>query len=621
MAPIIKKGSFISVLILTAIVCASFLFMFFTAREESGTMDELAHIPAGYGYVRYFDYRLNPEHPPLVKALSSIPLLFLDIHFPTEHKSWDRDVNGQWDAGIAFLYHSGNDADEIIFWARIVPILLTLISIFIIFFWARELMGAWWALIPAALFGLSPTILAHGHYVTTDIGATLGVLIGIFSFSSFLTFPSRKKFWIAGICFGIAELLKFSNVLLIPLYIVLTLVSFSAEWYRNKENKLYRPMKNLWSYGKSLIGIFLIGIIAIYAVYFLFTLHYPLDRQLHDTTVLLEGFSPPFLKDLNIFLAGNTIFRPLGEYLLGILMVIQRSSGGNTGYFLGEVTNVGWRHYFPVIFATKETLPGLLLIGFGIVAGMWSIFFSAKQKMRIKRAAEYIGTHIPEFSMTAFILLYWIWSLNSTLNIGMRHLLPVIPLMYILSANSIKIFIESRSDWKIGKYIRGILISGFIIGAGIQSFASYPYFLSFFNVFGGGTVYGYNIATDSNYDWGQDLKRLALWKKEMEARGIIVEKIAVDYFGAGDPEFYLGKNHVERWWGSRGNPKEEDIEWIAISVNSLTQAFAKETEGFQMKEEQRYEWLRELRDGTAFGTANIPSPDFRAGTSIFIYHL
>ena len=38
-------------------------------------MDELAHIPAGYGYIHNFDYRLNPEHPPLVKALAMFPVL------------------------------------------------------------------------------------------------------------------------------------------------------------------------------------------------------------------------------------------------------------------------------------------------------------------------------------------------------------------------------------------------------------------------------------------------------------------------------------------------------------------------------------------------------------------
>ena len=67
-------------------------------------MDELAHIPAGYGYVRHLDFRLNPEHPPLVKVLAGLPLIFLGPNFPTDHKAWEKDVNGQWDMGTEFLY-------------------------------------------------------------------------------------------------------------------------------------------------------------------------------------------------------------------------------------------------------------------------------------------------------------------------------------------------------------------------------------------------------------------------------------------------------------------------------------------------------------------------------------
>ncbi|NCQ02468.1 hypothetical protein GW816_00180, partial [Candidatus Wolfebacteria bacterium] len=47
-------------------ILASFILMLNASSQESATMDELAHIPAGYGYVRYLDFRLNPEHPPLV---------------------------------------------------------------------------------------------------------------------------------------------------------------------------------------------------------------------------------------------------------------------------------------------------------------------------------------------------------------------------------------------------------------------------------------------------------------------------------------------------------------------------------------------------------------------------
>ena len=64
------------------ILLVSLVLMVNVSLQEAGTQDELAHIPAGYSYVRYSDYRLNPEHPPLVKMMAGVPLLFLDLNFP-----------------------------------------------------------------------------------------------------------------------------------------------------------------------------------------------------------------------------------------------------------------------------------------------------------------------------------------------------------------------------------------------------------------------------------------------------------------------------------------------------------------------------------------------------------
>src|SRR3989344_8394148 len=125
-------------LILAGIVLATLFLMLWASFGDSAIMDELAHIPAGYGYVHNLDYRLNPEHPPLIKALAGFPLLFLDLKFPTQNSAWTTDVNGQWTMGGEFLYGSGHDPDTILRVARMGPILLTLFLIMLIYFWSRE---------------------------------------------------------------------------------------------------------------------------------------------------------------------------------------------------------------------------------------------------------------------------------------------------------------------------------------------------------------------------------------------------------------------------------------------------------------------------------------------------
>jgi hypothetical protein len=50
---------------------------------ESLTFDEGDHIFAGYMMWHSGDYGLNPEHPPLVKLVATLPLLHKDLWVPT----------------------------------------------------------------------------------------------------------------------------------------------------------------------------------------------------------------------------------------------------------------------------------------------------------------------------------------------------------------------------------------------------------------------------------------------------------------------------------------------------------------------------------------------------------
>jgi hypothetical protein len=289
----ISARTAIFVVLLLAVV--AFSLMLYASRTDSAIDDELAHIPAGYGYVHNLDYRLNPEHPPLVKALAMLPVLLLNPNFPTNVAAWQTAINGQWDMGSAFLYHAGNDANAIIQTARIMPILLTILLILLLYFFARKLMGPWWALIPTALIALDPTVLAHGHYVTTDIGAAFGVLFSLYYFIKYFETPRTRYLWYAGLAFGVAQIAKFSTPLLIPLYIFLILVLWvrhMAIHWQSTAQKFKVFFIALVRYAWRLILIGVIGyVFVVYPIYFIFTVHYPIDRQVFDTTQTLASFA------------------------------------------------------------------------------------------------------------------------------------------------------------------------------------------------------------------------------------------------------------------------------------------------------------------------------------------
>jgi hypothetical protein len=643
-----------------ALICiASFSMMFYASRTESAIDDELAHIPAGYGYVHELDYRLNPEHPPLVKALAMLPVLFLNPAFPTTSTAWTSELNGQWDMGKQFLYESGNDANVIIQTARIVPIFITILTILLIYFLARKLMGNWWALLPATLFGFSPTILAHGHYVTTDVGAAFGATLATYFFLAFLETPTTKRLWLAGLAFGIAQVTKFSTPLLLPLFLFVILMiwirSMIITW--KTANHSYR-FKNFaltgLRYFRNLILIVAIGyVFIVYPIYFLFTAHYPIAKQVSDTQTILTSFATGptpagqfckgirCLADADIWMAKNPVTRPYAEYLLGILMVLQRADGGNTIYFLGHVVVSGGWIYFPVLYLLKEPIPSLIVVLFALIFSLWMAFKRLKRAhfRPLRPVLDYIGLSLPEFTMGSFIVLYWGYSMHSLLNIGIRHIIPTLPFVYILAAgvwkkwivkmrvspmtNASGIITLNSVMASAGMMMRSFFVATFkyillvvlIIWLFLEALFVAPHFLSYFNEFAGGTANGYRYVVDSNYDWGQDLLLLQTWLKTHPE----VDKIAVHYFGGGDAKYYLGSKEID-WQSSKGNPADQNIHWFAVSVDALQGAIEPLGPGQNRNASDTYSWLVELRPPQP-GMGNVPPPDYRIGTSIFVYHL
>jgi hypothetical protein len=633
-----------------ALIClASFSLMLWASRTDSAIMDELAHIPAGYGYVNQLDYRLNPEHPPLIKALAMLPVeMFVQPTYPTSSAAWTTEVNGQWDMGTAFLYNSGNDANAIIWTARLMPILVTILTIILVYFLARRMMGKMWALLPTFLFALDPNVLAHGHYVTTDVGAAFGILLATFFFLKFIDRPTTKHLWYAGLAFGIAQLCKFSTPLLVPLFIFLVLAlwlrDLAAQWSvtdasRRTKTFLFSLCRRAWK----LILIFVIGYaFIVYPVYFLFTSGEPIARQAADTTAILAGFATGptpagqmchgmrCIADADIWMSHHYITRPVAQYALGVLMVMQRADGGNTIYFLGHVVGAGGWIYFPVLFLLKEPIPTLIIVLLALTLAAWWTIKNSRKKDRV---IHYLTDHFAEFSLASFIVLYWSYSMHSPLNIGIRHLMPTIPLIFILAAVVWKKWIM-RLDLSSGnlvaiarsfaagvaKYIFLILLLAWLV---LETLFTAPYFLSYFNEIGGGTWGGYHFVTDSNYDWGQDLLRLQTFVNAHPE----INKIGVDYFGGGSPKYYLGDKEVN-WSPEQGNPTDHGIHWLAISVNTLELATQPLEAGQSRGASSTYSWLTALRPlsdatGTLLGgnMGNLPTPDYRIGTSIFVYHL
>jgi len=576
-------------------ITAVFLLLFMvimaitSMAQDSLTMDEVAHLPAGYSYLTQKDMRLNPEHPPLIKNLAALPLLFFkdEINFPSQIQAWQEDVNGQWTFGYNFLYHSNNPVDKMTFWARIPMVLILLVLGFYLFKWTKELFGEKAAFLSIFLFSFSPTFLAHSRLVTTDVGAAAGIFIATYYFIKALKNPGQKNIILSGVSFGIAQLCKFSVVLLIPFFFITAFF-----FWLMRLDKLKNVIKNIFL-------IMVIGFIIIWPLYQYHVWNYPSERQYRDTEVYLKDY-PVFIQKPVLWLTTVPVLRAYAQYITGVLMVLHRAAFGHTMYFMGEISNLGWRNYFPIVYLIKEPLSLHILTLISLLISTIYIAQSIKkpfwQETRV-RLKTWIKEYFSQFAMLIFLVIYWASSLTSSLNLGVRHLLPVFPFVFLLVGGVISKFLKEP-------YLKlKVLILGFLMAFQASSVISvYPHFLAYFNEIAGGPENGYIFTVDSNLDWGQDLRRLTEWVNQNK-----IDRIYVDYFGGGDPRYYL-KEKYSPWSGNKTEQEFPKENYLAVSASPLQGGRGVAAPGFDQLTGY-YNWLNKYQ------------PVKRIGYSIFIYYI
>ncbi|MFA6974170.1 MAG: glycosyltransferase family 39 protein [Parcubacteria group bacterium] len=595
------------------------------AASDSLIYDEAAHIPAGYSYLTQHDMRLNPEHPPLLKDMAGLPLLFIQPKFDTAQDFWTKDNanDSQWNAGKIFLFASENNPDQIIFWSRLPFVLLSLLLGLFIFKWTRELAGLTAGMLALILYAFDPNILGHNHFVTTDLGIAAFITFCFYYFLKFIKHPTWQNAALFGIFLGLMQLAKFSSVLTFPIF---ALIIFAYPVIKIHSDKKYARLKSLSEYILKGSAAFIISLIIVYVVYYLNTYAMPQTKLLE---IMDHYFNPEDTRAINVFgrrliswMNAQPILMPLADYVFGVARVFQRVAGGNVTYFIGEVSNKGYLSYFPIVFLIKEPLPILFFIFFSLGLGLLATIKSLTHSSRHFLAGffRYLRTHVVEFSLLLFILFYAAVSIQGRLNIGFRHLFPILPFIYILTAVTVARFLknkiyhhkkfasithnspeamtlsqqEAREKQKIKIFSVAfvVLVAYLILG----TVFAYPYYMAYFNETVGGAKNGHHYVVDSNADWGQDLKRLVSFLDKHPEIG----KIRLDYFGLADPQYYLEDKYLT-WWSA----KQPEAGWYAISTEFLQQSLFDKT----VPDAESYRWLKNKK------------PVDRAGTSILIYYV
>lgn len=434
------------VIILVLVMATSFSLMFYSAKRDSLTIDEKVHIPSGYLHTWKGNYLFNPEHPPLLNDLAGFSARIANPILPETYKSYSFGYQ-EWEFGDDFFYGTPNNIEKILIYARLPFILLTLGIIYLVFLFGRTLYNEKIALAAATLVAFEPNILAHGHLATTDIGLAFFWLLTLWYLRKYLLKPSGVAAVYLGLTLGLTLVSKFSGAIILPIII---LVLFSVGFVNKK------PFRQILRDFGIVLGV------AILVIWF------------------VNAFS----------MRGEmvSLFSPFEKFIYGLKQVNSHNIGGHWTYLNGMVSAKGWWYYFPLTLWYKLPVAILLTLFMAII----SLFWFARVKYLDKYYLEILLIGLP-------IVIFFGISMLSSIDIGIRHILPILPLIYLIVVG-----VFNRKN----KLLRYLLLIIILLQA-ITAFKSAPNYLAYFNEIAGGKQNGAKHLIDSNLDWDQNMKSLA----------------------------------------------------------------------------------------------------------------
>ena len=463
---------------LLAIMAANLLSV---VARKSITIDEASAIPAGYYHLTSAAFQINSEHPPLPKMLSAIPLLFMDTKAPPiANGEGEYFARRSVDTAPHFWQANRERFRSIFFWARVPMIALTLALGCVIFAFARKVFNARSAVLAVAIFSLEPTMLAHGRIIK-DVHVAFAYALFAFALYAYAMAPTLGRALLLGLASGIAPAMKFSMVVVAPaLFLVAGVLILIA-----RSRKL-RRIEVLWQ----LALVAVIALVVINASY-LFR-HQPLAPE--DIHWLQESSPAHAGAMLSVIGVLGKLIPPY--FLFGICAVVMQEAGGHHVFLLGSYSETGWWYYFPAAFALKTTLPFLVVTIASLAWFGWELF----RKRELKSVA-----------ILAPVALYLVMAMWTSTQIGIRHLIPIFPFLFVAGGVMLDRLLRARI-MRIAARVAVVVILAWM---SIEAVRAYPNYIPYMNELASARPH-WQYLSDSNVEWGDDIGELA---KYLQARG------------------------------------------------------------------------------------------------------
>jgi len=545
----------------TTIILLAFLAIFFFRglymnSYHSLTSDEPV-IYTGLALWKTGDFAHSPTHPPGMKLLMAwftLPL-GLNVPIPQGFPNVDEFLYGKL---LTFQYNQ-SIFEKFIFWSRMPSLLLGLLAALYVYWWASEVTNRKSALFAVALFVFFPSIIALSAISDNDIMVAAFFIMTLYHFKHYIQSGETRDAALTGLCLGVALLSKHTGILLIPLMLLASVILLFTEHPVPMLKKFRTEHKSLARKIFAILAFFVfIGVVSAFVVnagYFFQGTFTPL-REYKFEHEFLPGSNSPALNWLPV---------PLPYWYLKGLGSSQIFAK-DPHYFRGQwVTTEDW-YFFIFSFLVKTPLAMLIMLG---------IALALYPKLKHGRTIDMTLILLTVVGITLFFSV-------KQYKLGIRHLLPIYPLLFVLLAMLWQ-YAQEHVTLKRALYV----LFGWYL---ISTVMVHPYYLSYFNELIGGSANGHKYFLDSNVDWGQDLNAVKDW---MDERGL--SEIGLSYYGSDVPELRGIRSHLI--------PCERTPGKHVLSINNLHGLL------FTGQPKDCYAWLR-----------NVPPSD-RIAHSILVFDI
>jgi 4-amino-4-deoxy-L-arabinose transferase-like glycosyltransferase len=470
------------------------LLLLYSIRCHFATRNEVAHVPAGISCWQTGTFSLYCVNPPLGRMLAVLPVLLARPNTDFADLSDAPGLREEWDAARRFADANARNYMNLICLARLAGVAWSLVGGWLVYRWAGELYGRRAGLLALTLWCFGPNILAHAQLVTPDMPATVAGLAATYAFWCYLRRGSWRAALLAGLLLGVAQLTKFTLLVLYPVWALLGLL-----YGLDANNHAWRavPLRVRAAQG---LCIVLLSLLVLNAGYVFDGSGTPLGEYLF-VSHLLNGVPAEEGGGRDMRVLGNRFHNtwlaavpvPLPRDYVSGLDVQRRDleDGMPPSFLAGEWRQGGWWYYYLYALSVKVPLGTLVLV-------LWSLVLFVLRRPASARFLDELTLWLPALAVLVLV------SSQTGFNHHMRYVLPMFPFVLIAAAK-LAYYLQAAS-WK-----RGLVILALLLWSVGSSLVVYPHSLSYFNELAGGPDNGHRHLLDSNIDWGQDLLYLKEW--------------------------------------------------------------------------------------------------------------